>query len=447
MTIPYIKGWGDTLKENLPQIGQGIRDIKDPNWRRNEKIEEDLLDTTKLQNYANLYHANPQAFTPETIGKKNVSRIREMTQDPDFVLKRSEAAAKQTFMQNPENAKQYAEIMQTGSDGVTKQLRVAELEARHLRNTQERELRNSFLAATPEEQARLLKNQNYRERTGFNEAQFGQMEAEAKDANELRAAITSGKEWVAKNKKIITNPEALANAIRGGAMDPATYGALMNDPQYKPVMALASQMLSGAIDQEYALARQAEGIAASEESQGRMFKQQDKRDQERLANAGKAKSQYILRNIADQLFKAKDLSATDLESSIMPVIQDQLREWAEINGKPMPILSVEGKTEMTSPTTWGWNGKPRIVYRNADGEPETLLPNTDFNAISPSAPKEERDNSDLSQLDQGLLQSLKDSNPTEINNFYMGATPATKAKLDQWMTEGRIPDMRQPGGK
>lgn len=448
MTIPYIKGWGDTLKEALPQIGQGIRDIKDPNWRAKEQLEQELLDPNKLQNYANLYHANPQAFGEKEIGKKNVERIRAMTQDPDFIFKRAEATAKQSFMQNPENAKLYAEINLTGSDPVTKQARIADLESKHLRNIQEQMLYDNFISATPEEQQKLLTNQNWRERTGFNEVQFKDLEATAKLSNELRGAIATAREWADKNKQILNSPLALSKAIADGTVDAVTIGALANDPQYQGVVGLANKLLIDDINHRQALERQQIGIAASEASQLRMMGHQDDQLDKRLAESNKVKSRALLNSITSQLFKADKIDEQTLTSSIMPAIQAQLNEWAELNGKAAPILEIAGKTRVFKPNTWGFNGKPRIVYRDAEGNPQPLTAISNFDAVTAGPPRSNVEDvlkdklPDLNPIEQGLLDNLNKLSDTDVNRYYQGASPETKAKIDEWMTQGRLRDLR-----
>lgn len=74
MTIPYLPGWGDELAKNLPQIGQNLTNIFNPNQKFEELFKASIAkDPTLLQSIAN----NPGLA--ESLGKMGLGNVGQST--------------------------------------------------------------------------------------------------------------------------------------------------------------------------------------------------------------------------------------------------------------------------------------------------------------------------------------------------------------------------------
>lgn len=440
MSIPYLKGWGASIKDAADELTPALKSLKDQNWKEHEAIKINLLDPVKLQTYANLYHENQAAFDEKAIGKENLKRIQAMSSDPSFILERSQKRAAADWSQkNP------AIIGQLIASGQTPQQ--AEIEARRLEALNRDKVRQADIDAyvsrqSPEEQTRILSDEAWRTRTGVTKDQADAQLLRLKQANEDNDLVQRARDWADKNKKIINSPLDLAKAIRDGAIDNDMLGGLSIDDRFKGQLSAAYQILNGDISRAGQEASQGRLFAQQEAMQGRAFEQQDKLQQERLAQAASVRGKLLRSQISSMLYKintSKELSADELEKNQLPALQAQLDEIAQIEGSVAPRLSI-------APTGFFGLGKGTIAYAGADGKPTELrASNLNRSFVKPEA--EAPSTPSGSSLDDQFLARYKGSSLADQNQYYERADPSLKAKIDQWIKEGKIPDPRQPGGK
>lgn len=104
MTIPYLKGWGDTLAENAPQIGQNIAHIVNPNVDFQNLFKAAVAkDPTLLQQIAN----NPGLA--DALQKAGIGNIGQQTQglqiDPALAAQRNILTSQSQVAQGTVGAK------------------------------------------------------------------------------------------------------------------------------------------------------------------------------------------------------------------------------------------------------------------------------------------------------------------------------------------------------
>lgn len=102
MTIPYIAGWGDTIKQTVPQIGEAVRTFINPKWREEEAFKAAVMhDPTLIEKFAKLNQDNPDAFA-QIYGPNVQRQISALKLSPEQQLQRTvTTATAQAVSENP----------------------------------------------------------------------------------------------------------------------------------------------------------------------------------------------------------------------------------------------------------------------------------------------------------------------------------------------------------
>lgn len=108
MTIPYLPGWGDNLAQALPQLGQGIAHIINPQMDQQMALKAAIMkDPSILREYASIERKNPGTLKSLGFGENFGNVIGSIQATPEEALKEKEASSINAALSTPEGKRAY----------------------------------------------------------------------------------------------------------------------------------------------------------------------------------------------------------------------------------------------------------------------------------------------------------------------------------------------------
>ena len=434
MTIPFLKGWGSSIKDAAEEVTPAIKSLVNQNWQQHEAIGRDLLDPKRRQEFANLYADNPNAFPEDVYGRKNIEQIRTISQDPAFALKRATERAGLTVAQDPKNTEDIGGV----ATGIGTRAQRATSQAGATVATNEAamsdQLRAAYKLLPPDVQAKWDKNAAMRKYLGKTEDEQAMYDIALQTAKDAQAAGVAADSWVKANSKKYGNTVAMAQGILDGSIPPEIQAGLLADPKYAGGIKVQLDKLEADARMKAAEASQLRSIAAQgamlDQRQKFALEQAEKAEATARAVAGRKMQMSIATKLSAIITKGH--SEDELKNSIMPGLQEELNQYAALNGTAPATLSVINP----------WFGPPYIAFQS--GKDGKLKPINSLNFNEAGAAPASSEEGTPKTLDEQFLERYLGSSLADQNKYYERADSTLKAKIDKWMQEGRIPNLEQP---
>lgn len=447
MSIPFLKGWGSSIKDAAEEVTPALKSLVNQNWQQHEALKKELLNPVTLKTYANHYWDDKDAFNEKDIGRDNLARIRATTQDPAFMAKKIKDKAALTWMQDPDNQAELQRIATGAEPPEVKQMRAMQFKEAKVKEAEANARVELFNTLPKHLQERARRDATFRERFGMTEPELAAADQAMTERNRLMGSLDTARKWAEGNADVLSTPYKIRDAIKSGKIPAATLGMLMLDDQYKGLIAAGQKLWMDEVNYEQQATLQERGINAAADRQATDIAARDER-----ATAVQAQKVYGLEARLASLVGAMErdrqagkVTRSQVENSIIPSIQAVANEIASIKGTTPAIIRIEDNG------FWGTKGKGKVTY-TIGGDPvelnETSLGGLVSGAPKPSddagAPKTDAKFDALPKMTRDYLDMYKSLSLPEQNKAWESASPALRAILEDAKKNKWIDSLDQP---